>query len=389
VERLNRQRFVLEEGHPLSDGYDVVHCATCGFVYADVAATQADYDAFYARMSKYEDAASSTGSGESAEDRARLRRTAEIVGAELAGTGARILDIGCAGGGLLHSFREFGYRDLVGVDPSAACARMTRERTGEAYHAWITSLPREVGTFDCVILSHVLEHVLDVASAIQALEPLLKTGARVFLETPDAVRYADHIYAPFQDFNTEHINHFSAHSLDNAMESRGYRVLTGGERLLQASSVTFTPAVYRIYERTGRNRDVARDETLRPAILRYIQRSAALLESIDAAIRTVLQEARDLVVWGVGQLTLKLLAETCLGHARVAAFVDSNPIHHGRRLAGAPIIAPGSLGEYRQPILVGTTLHHREIAAQIQRLGLPNRVVFLPEGGPKFFGEAS
>src|SRR6266496_1426070 len=186
VARLHRQRFVLEEGHPLTDGYDVAQCVSCGFVYADVAASQSDYDAFYAKLSKYEDAATSTGSGESPADRERLEKTAEIAGAVLASTEARILDIGCAGGGLLAAFQRRGYRHLAGVDPSATCARLTRERTGEAYHGWITALPAEIGTFDCVILCQVLEHVLDVGTAIQALGGLLRPGAHVYIETPDA-----------------------------------------------------------------------------------------------------------------------------------------------------------------------------------------------------------
>jgi hypothetical protein len=67
--------------------------------------------------------------------------------------------------------------------------------------------------------------------------------------------------------------------------------------------------------------------------------------------------------------------------------VDSNPIHQGRRLAGAPILAPAAIREYKQPILIGTMLHHREILAQIEKLGLENRIILLPEGGPKYFTE--
>jgi len=381
---LHTQRFVLEDGHPLSDGYDVVHCASCGFVYADVSASQADYDAFYAELSKYDDAATSTGSGESPLDRERLAETAAIVRDMLPSGEVRILDIGCAGGGLLDALQQRGYRNLVGVDPSLTCARLTREKTGEAYHGWVTSLPSQIGTFDCVILSHVLEHVLDVPSAIIALHSLLREGALVYLEVPDAVRYADHVYAPFQDFNTEHINHFSSRSLDNAMESRGYAAAGGGQRLLHSSACTYTPAVYRVYRWAGASVAVNPDLALKPAILRYIERSSALLETIDACIREALASSQELIVWGTGQLTLKLLAETCLSQARITAFVDSNPIHQGRRLAGAPILAPGAIRDYRQPILIGTMLHHREILSQIEKLGLEHRIILLPEAVPEY-----
>src|SRR5688572_26899276 len=59
---LDTQRFVLSEGHPLQSSYDVVACGRCGFCFADTAVTQPGYDAYYARMSKYADSAS-TGAG--------------------------------------------------------------------------------------------------------------------------------------------------------------------------------------------------------------------------------------------------------------------------------------------------------------------------------------
>ena len=56
----------LSDSHPLADGYDVVACLACGFVYADTAAPQTAYDALYRNASKYQDAKTSTGGGESA-----------------------------------------------------------------------------------------------------------------------------------------------------------------------------------------------------------------------------------------------------------------------------------------------------------------------------------
>lgn len=388
VETLRRQRFVLEEHHPLSDGYSVVCCKRCGFVYADVSASQADYDAYYAELSKYDDPATSTGSGESALDRERLAGTAEILCSHLPSRDARILDIGCAGGGLLYALRQRGYPHLAGIDPSPACARQTAASTGEAYAGWIMNLPQNIGTFDGVILSHVLEHVLEVSSAIEAIRPLLRDGGRLYIEVPDASRYADHVYAPFQDFNTEHINHFSPKSLDNLMLPRGFARQGGGLRLLRSSIHTLTPALFAVYSNGGSEMAVDPDLDFKPSVLKYIERSTSLLASIDNRIREALPTSAEVIVWGAGQLTLKLLAETCLADANVVAFVDSNPVHQGKRLAGAPVLPPSAISSYSQPLLIGTLLHHREIMVQIERLGLSNRVILLPEGGPKFFETA-
>ncbi|MCZ8055909.1 MAG: hypothetical protein O9329_14395 [Microcystis sp. LE19-12.2C] len=41
-EILHTQNFVLPEGHPLSNGYDILCCDRCGFVYADTTVSQKD-----------------------------------------------------------------------------------------------------------------------------------------------------------------------------------------------------------------------------------------------------------------------------------------------------------------------------------------------------------
>ena len=79
---LHHQRFTLPEDHLLADGYDVVCCDDCGFVYADTAAQQADYDRFYAELSGYESDVSS-GMGLSPHDRDRLDGTVALIAAML------------------------------------------------------------------------------------------------------------------------------------------------------------------------------------------------------------------------------------------------------------------------------------------------------------------
>lgn len=379
VEHLWHQRFLLEDGHPLTNGYDIASCVACGFVYADTGATQADYDAYYEHLSKYDDPGSSTGSGESPLDRERLEQSAEILTPLIPSPESRILDLGCAGGGLLAALQRRGFRRLTGVDPSAACARATAARIGEAYQGWITNLPAGLEPFDCIILSHVLEHVLNVSEALAALPGLLRHNGMVYVEVPDASRYADYIFSPFQDFNTEHINHFSRRCLDRAMNRHGFGAVASGERLLRPSTYTFTPAIYGIYRGTEESIRPRPDTELRTAIRLYIDRSTRQLRQIDEFLARVLSASPELIIWGVGQLTLKLLAETRLGKSKVVAFADSNPIHHGRCLAGIPILSPHEVCSLSQPILISTLLHQNEIASQIARMGLTNPLILLPK----------
>ena len=378
---LRHQRFELPEGHPLSNGYDVVECGRCDFVFADTTVSQADYDRFYALFSKYEDNKTSTGGTENPFERARLEITARQLTEELRDPAARVLDVGCANGGLLLALKNLGVASPVGLDPSSACVANTRSLGLEAHQGSLFQ-PFPHGSFDCVVLSHTLEHIQDVRGALDWIGERLDPAGRglVYIETPDATRYVDFLYAPFQEFNTEHINHFSETSLVNALELAGFETLYTGQKVLAASAEMGYPAVYGFWRKAAtRATAPRRDPLLVERMAAYVARSKADLEAMDARLRAMIDKHARVVVWGTGQLANKLLIETCLGQADIAAFVDSNPINHGKVLRGVEIIAPAALRDRPEPIVITTTLHHRAIADQIRDMGLGNELVVLAD----------
>jgi SAM-dependent methyltransferase len=376
---LQALRFVIPARRPLASGYDVVQCKSCDFVFADTTVSQADYDRFYALFSKYEDNKTSTGGTENPFDRTRLEITARQLGEELRDPAARILDVGCANGGLLLALKNLGVASPVGLDPSSACVANTRSLGLEAHQGSLFQ-PFPHGSFDCVVLSHTLEHIQDVRGALEWIGERLDPAGRglVYIETPDATRYVDLPHSPFPAFNTAHINHFSETSLVNALELAGFETLHTGQKVLAATAEMGYPAVYGFWRKAAtRATAPRRDPLMVERMAAYVARSKADLEAMDARLRAVIEKHPRVVVWGTGQLANKLLIETCLGQADVAAFVDSNPINHGKVLRGVEIIAPAALRDRPEPIVITTTLHHRAIADQIRGLGLGNDLVVL------------
>jgi SAM-dependent methyltransferase len=389
----HHQRFIVPDGYPLPAEYNIAICRRCGFVYADPAATQRDYDRFYCEWSKYDDSATATGSGLSPYDAARLAITASNIARALPSRAASILDAGCATGGLLTALRDHGFTAVAGLDPSPRCAAACRERGFEAYVGSIStaSAPAHMPRFDCVVVSHVLEHVYDIPAFFTAARRLLAPGGYLYIETPDAARYDDYLYAPFQEFNTEHINHFSARALENTARRFGFQPVLVEQKVIQTAADTLYPAVFGLFRDGGGTADehaVVCDQELPCRIAAYIRHSAEQMERINQHLASQLANTPRVILWGAGQLAMKLLALPCLAQKEIRALVDNNPILRGRTLAGAPIIGPGEMGPQemgprniagaREPIIIATLLHADEISAQIRRLGLSNPVISLP-----------
>jgi hypothetical protein len=228
-----------------------------------------------------------------------------------------------------------------------------------------------------VILSHTLEHVENLRGAISWIQKRLRPGGVIFLETPDASRYVDFNYAPFQDFNTEHINHFSLASLENLMCLLGFEMLEGGMKTLQTSSQTQYPAVFGFWKQAETSRAVVKDVDLCKKIEQYIEQSKAIMDRIEIHLQVFLKRSPQIIVWGTGQLAMKLLVETSLASADILAFVDNNPINQGKVLRNIPIISPDQLSELNVPVLITTLLHHHAIAEQIRNMNIKNEIVFL------------
>jgi SAM-dependent methyltransferase len=384
-EPLHQRAFVLPDGHPLARGYTVVTCAVCGAAYATPLPDQAAYDRFYRDASKYADAATGTGSGAQAWDDQRLEETARALAEFAPDKTTHIVDVGCGAGGLLRWFAKLGYTNLTGIDPAPACADAVSAIPGvRGCVGSLFALPIGLEPAGLIVLSHVLEHVREAGASIDALRAITAEGGKIYAEVPNASQYAEYIVAPFLDFNTEHINHFSVGTLKRLFASRGWNVVSFGAKTIASSPSTQYPCAWVLAEMPKAGEPAAEmppDRALRMALSRYVTASHTLLARVISRLEQLDIPSREIIVWGTGQTTAILLAETPLGGARIRAFTDSNPMHHGRTISGAPVVPPDALRAMPQiPIVIGSLLHGAEIAASISARGLTNPVIRLDSG---------
>lgn len=375
---ISKQRFELPEDHPLPRAWDVVSCPVCDFAYADTSALQAIYDYYYSEFSKYEHDATSTGGGATATDRQRLEDTAALI-AKVAGKDDAILDLGCANGGLLAAFKKLGFTALTGVDPSPVCARNTANLGVEGLAGSLFAPPVDGHKFKAVILCHVLEHICDLQTAAEVLRDLVDADGYLYIEVPDASRYGSYSEAPFQDFNVEHINHFSHASLSNLFKNKGFVTVDRGIRDIPSGAGWTYPAIWCLFKlrptKGHCNASWLRDPALKASLDQYTHESLTRIEQIDQKLAPLVESGEPVLVWGTGQFTLKLLAQSTLGNCNIAGFIDSNPGLHGKQLRGVGINGSDLLLRLPYPVIIGSLLHHQAIAELIAAKGASPRAI--------------
>ena len=396
---IHRMTFLAPKELHAPDAVDIASCDRCGACFSDLPVTQSAVDDAYRDHSKYADTSLYDGGeqpGDEPSDRVdappptdapwdltRLAGTARWL-ADHVPTSGRVLDAGCASGALLGFLLAEGFTDIAGLDPSTGATALARANHGVP--VWTGSFldpPPDLGTFDVVVLSHTLEHLVDVRAAIRGMWSLTRPGGHVYIEVPDASRYADHLVAPFNDFNTEHINHFSPQVLRLAMELQGFETTCLETKEVLCSPTDPYPAVYGLFRRPDQPRrapEIVPDTTLAEALRRYVEASTRLLEDMAAHVRRS-AAGRAVVVWGAGQLAMKLLAGPLDG-IEVRALVDTSSNKWGQHFGDLVVSAPddlraGHLGVDDAPVLVTSVHHERSIQDTIRRADPARSIILL------------
>lgn len=371
---LFRQNFNKNADISLMEKYDVVVCGRCGFVFADNIPAPDIFDNYYAVMSKYEfNYKDGVAPKEHIE---HFTKIVDFIIPHLKNKGAKILDIGCATGGLLSVFKSKGYSNLLGIDPSPSCVNAVKKLYDiEAAVNNISNFNSDK-KFDLIILSAVLEHLVDFKGSMQKIRSLLADGGLLFIEVPDAERFDLYVSAPFQQFSVEHINYFSQYSIKNLLSAFSFE-MTGIKANENKSNLSIDPDIF-VLARKKENGDVKiiRDAISEPKVKNYITECAKIDVKIKKIIQEKLSDKDKIIVWGVGTHTQRLIGSG-LDISKILYFVDSNVRYIGKKLNGIEIKSPDVIKE-EIPILISTHSYRAEITRQIREiLKLNNEIINL------------
>ena len=337
--------YATLEGSSLPENQDIVCCLHCGAVYTDTSGTQADYDAYYSNASGY---VNPEGIGSGVHDADRLGETALWLKERFNAKSTRIADIGCTNGGLLALLSQYGFSSLTGIDPAIDCVERLKTKGFIAHQGHLGKLPKNCGPYDLVILSHVLEHVLDVTAALSSVKDILSQNGQIYIEVPDASRYIETTDStPFQFFHCEHINHFDLSSLTTIAETHGFDVddIVRKTIVFPTSRDFAIGVLLRRHEQagcpgsSGQNKNTSRVQ-LKETVLAYIQASQRNQEKQDSFWRVLVSDQRPIVLWGAGARTGRLLSNPVFRQSNIMAVIDRAPDKQGKSVAGYVVQKP-------------------------------------------------
>jgi len=363
------------DGASLHAGYEVVSCQRCGAVFASPLPAQKEFDRHYAQQSKYEDPTSL--GAPSCVDQQRFAAIAEGLSQGLQAPSLRLLDVGCATGGLLEALRQRGFTSLFGLDPSVSCAQFAQAHSGALVHIGSLFDPVPGGPYDILTAIGVFEHLRDLDEALLGLASALVPGGLLYVEVPDLMGFPASTEAPFQEFSTEHVTFFTERSLDTLLKRFGFQRAFGGTVQRWHSGGSKMQVLAVAYRRTLALPAAIEEDLEGPDAAReYVRISLERDLPLQTLVAQLASSDQVFAVWGAGTLACRLMGASPLARAPIAAFVDSNPHLQGHTLGGRPIHPPDWLRTFPGPIFVASLGHGNAIEATLRgKLGIQNPVI--------------
>jgi SAM-dependent methyltransferase len=215
--------------------FEVVECRTCRLIRLHPRPHPDQLHRYYPESYWFTADTSQTGHWEQVYRRFVLTDHARFVERAIRESDQKgtVLDVGCGGGLLLELLKQRQHTGkvagpFVGLDFSidAAAAAWNRSGVGVVCGS-LTEAPLKPGSCAAVTMFHVLEHLYDPASYLEAAHGLLAQDGRLVVQVPNAACWQFLLFG--ERWNgidvPRHLVNFRASDLERLLEACGFEVL--------------------------------------------------------------------------------------------------------------------------------------------------------------------
>lgn len=213
-----------------------------------------------------------------------------------------IVDVGCGGGLFLHMMAQRGHKKIAGLHFGLDTAAVAANEAGvPSVCATLSRPPFRAGTCAAITLFHVLEHLYDPVSYLEAAHEMLAPDGRLYLQVPNAGCWQFLLLAKFWSGvdAPRHLVHFRPRDLELLLYDCGFEILRHKYFSLRdnprAWAASIAPHWDPSVRRLRRLEEAPRQAALRDAGFILLTAAALPIAVIESACRagsTVIIEAR-------------------------------------------------------------------------------------------------
>jgi hypothetical protein len=85
-------------------------------------------------------------------------------------------------------------------------------------------------------------------------------------------------------------------------------------------------------------------------------------------ISKLVETQQPMLIWGAGQFTLRLLANSDLSKCNIMGFIDSDSNKQGKKILNHKIFLPDFLENKNMTVIICSVLHYSDILKSIKRI---------------------
>jgi hypothetical protein len=208
--------------------------------------------------------------------------------------------------------------------------------------------------YDCLILSHVLEHIYDLNNFINNIKNNINEDKYIYIEVPNTEYYEKFkSHEPLHEINHEHINFFSKKALIKLMLKHNFIPVSVIDDYFIVNDSKYW-VIRSIFKLSSDNKSFDN----------YIKNDLTKIESIN------IPTLKNLYIYGCGFLTYKMFNKIS-SNCDIINIVDDNPLFKNKKINNIEIINYEMLQEKindNDNIIITAVIHENKIKEKLKNI---------------------
>lgn len=215
--------------------FAIVRCGSCHSGFVHPRPSLASIEAFYEKRGRSERSSSAAEIAEaenrypntSIDARRIVSNIKSCLGTDAESRRATFLDIGAGWGWFAMEAQNTGF-DVTAIEVGEEERKTIKSMTGiDAYPSMFEEYQASENSFDAILMSQVLEHVVDVKDWLSKSQRLLRQGGILCIAVPHFGSLFTNLFGKKDPFiiPPEHLNFFSSTGLKTLLNRSGFEVV--------------------------------------------------------------------------------------------------------------------------------------------------------------------